>query len=360
MNNLKVLFLSTWFENPYKSLLSSNLENQKVQIKMSRVSSFFLLQIMREGKPDILHFHALPVPVIWRKPVAQFLKLCFLRIQIIILHFLGTKVVWTAHEWHGKIGLRSVCHTPTLFANFFDKSIDAIITHCETTKQDITATWQLKQKNKIFVVPHGNYIDWYENKIEPLEARKALGIPEKNLVFLLFGNIYGYKGVLETIDAFKNLPQEKVSLLIAGSLKEEELEKPIKDKIQGYENILFVPQSIPDNEVQIYMNACDCVVVPYKVFTTSGVANLAMSFGRVCIAPNVGFFSNILDKSGSFLYNSNHKKGLLKAMESSLENKINLPQMGGHNLELAKQWNWKYVAQETLKVYQSCMLINNT
>ena len=359
MNNLKVLFLSTWFDNPYKSLLISNLESQKVQVKISRVSSLFLLQIIRRGKPDLLHFHALPVPVLWRKPVAQFLKLCLFRIQILILHFLGTKVVWTAHEWHSKIEFRSVCHTPTLFANFFNKSIDAIITHCETTKQDITATWQLEQKDKIFVVPHGNYIDWYENKIERVDARKSLDIPVNNLVFLLFGNIYPYKGILETIEAFKYLPQEKISLLIAGRAKDEQLLDLIKNSIKGYDNIVCVPERIPDDDVQIYMNACDCVILPYQVFTTSGVAILAMSFGRVCIAPNVGFFNDILDSSGSFLYDSNHKNGLLQAMKNSLENKINLPKMGAHNLALAKQWNWKYVAQETLKVYQSCILINN-
>ena len=76
----------------------------------------------------------------------------------------------------------------------------------------------------------------------------------------------------------------------------------INTEVESVDNILLVAARIADPEIQIYMNACDCVIMPYKTFTTSGVAVLAMSFGRVCIAPNVGFFADILDSENAYLY----------------------------------------------------------
>jgi glycosyltransferase involved in cell wall biosynthesis len=80
-----------------------------------------------------------------------------------------------------------------------------------------------------------------------------------------------------------------------------------------------------------------------------------MSFGRACIAPNVGFFSDVLDEFGAILYDSTHPEGLLFAMKDAIEKKNNLLEMGKHNFELAEQWNWNYVAEETLKIYQHCL-----
>jgi len=45
---------------------------------------------------------------------------------------------------------------------------------------------------------------------------------------------------------------------------------------------------IPDNDIQIYMNAADIIVLPYLDILNSGVAILAMSFGKPVIAPRTG------------------------------------------------------------------------
>ena len=42
-------------------------------------------------------------------------------------------------------------------------------------------------------------------------------------------------------------------------------------------------------------------------------------------------------------------------MKCAVENKNNLGEMGQHNLKLAEQWNWDYVAKETFNIYQRCL-----
>ncbi|MBA3921476.1 MAG: glycosyltransferase family 4 protein, partial [Nostocaceae cyanobacterium] len=260
------------------------------------------------------------------------------------------KVVWTVHEFNdpklyggGKI--------PPISARILGRFFNAIITHCDSIKSEITKLFSLSDEDKVVVIPHGNYISCYENNLSRLQSREALGIPSESLVFLFFGSIYRYKGILETIKAFKSLQNNDVYLVIAGDVKEHDLKQVITDEIDDSKQILFLPQIVPNSKIQLYMNACDSVIVPYKEFTTSGVIILAMSYGRVCIAPNLGFFSDVLDDSRAFLYDSTNEQGLLQAMKLAIENKERLLEMGDRNLKLAEEWNWDYVAEKTLNVY---------
>lgn len=355
MKNLRIVFLSNWLGNPYKTLLSEHLLTQKAKVTEYLVTrSFFLPLIFQDNKPDIVHVHLLHEFIVHRNPLWQWMKFFLFIIQISLLKIIGMKVVWTVHEWKDKLSFKKD-NIPLQHRVILGKIFDAIITHCYTTQQEIIQAFNLENQDKVFIVTHGNYIGIYENNISKLKSRKALGIPAENLVLLLFGGIYRYKGILETIDAFKHLQQDGISLLIAGKPYEDQLEEVIQDKIQECKNILFLPERVPDDEIQIYMNACDCVLVPYQVFTTSGVAILAMSFGRACIAPQIGFFNDVLDEAGAILYDSTDEEGLLEAMKFAIAKKNQLWEMGKYNLKVAEQWNWDYVGEETFKIYQRCL-----
>jgi beta-1,4-mannosyltransferase len=360
-----VVFISDWLGNPYKKLLIHSLNSKGVEVKeyLAQVENvfgriFFLPLVLRQGKFDILHFHTLYPFIIGKNAFSRLIKLLIFITQIFILNLLGVKVVWTVHEWHDKMNDNQKKISATQSA-VIGRFIHAIITHCETTKNEIARAFKLENKNKVFVIPHGNYIGAYENKLSKIEARKVLGIPLESLAFLIFGGIYRYKGVLEAIEAFKKLQEPKTYLLIAGKCYETQLEETILEKIQGYENILFFHKVIPNDEIQIYINASDSFVLPYKVFTTSGVTILGMSYGRACIAPNIGFFHDSLDEYGSFLYNSNCEDGLLQAMQWTIDNKFKLSEMGKHNLTIAEKWDWNYVSDKTLNVYEQCLIIKD-
>lgn len=354
MKNLKVIFFSDWKSNPYKDQLIYNLGIHGAQVEEYTWSRFFLPRIFSFWKPDIIHFHTIHPFLISRSKFTRFFKLCFFGIQIFLLNLIGTKAVWTVHELNDKLSNDSANNISDFQALILGKLLSAIFTHCESTKDEIIQTFGLQNKNKVFVVPHGNYFGCYPNEISQAEARTKLKVPENNLVFLLFGGIYKYKGVLEAIDSFKGLSDDKVSLLIAGK-PEQGLKEIIEEKIKDTSNIICELSRIPDDDIQIYMNASDCVLVPYKVFTTSGIAILAMSFARVCIAPRIGFFQDMLDDSGSFLYDSNDEDGLLNAMQVAIEHKENISEMGKHNLKLAEQWDWKDIAEKTYHLYEYCL-----
>ncbi len=350
----KVIFISNWFDNPYKKLMIEHLNKQGMEIEEYQWSMFFISKIFKTERIDIIHFHTIHDFIVARNIFFMGIKFLIFISQIILLKLMNIKMVWTVHEWSDKIcdGKHDI---PQIYAAIIGYLFDGIITHCESTKEEIATALNLQHKDKVFVVYHGNYIEFYPNKITQAEARKTLNIPNENRVFLFFGGIYRSKGTLEAIASFKNLTQDKINLIIVGKPGEKGIKDTILETIEGYENILFVPQQVADEEVQIYLNACDCVLLPYKIFTTSGVALLAMSYEKVCIAPCTGFFKDILSDGGAFLYNSKEENGLFDAMKLALFNQEKLADMGKNNLEMAKQWNWDYVAEKTSKVYQYCL-----
>ena len=347
----RIVFLSNWFDNPYKKSLTSCLQKRGFTVSDYLWKYFFLPQVITPQIPDIVHLHTLHPFLIGKNFISRGLKLVLFISQVFILNLLGGKVIWTVHEWKNK--LKPNDNITPFQGRVIGYFFHGIITHCETTKQEIIQAFSLKNTSKVVVIPHGNYVDWYENKVSKEEAREKLGIGLNKNVFALFGNIYRYKGVLEAIDSFLKLPPEQAFLIIAGKVESQELEAEIKAKIAGCENILFLSQRIPDEEVQIYLNAADWVVFPYKVFTTSGVAILAMSFSCACIAPKVGFFQDVLDEYGAILYESSDEEGLRQAMESALVKSHEVESMGKYNFQLVKKWSWDYVTDETLKVYKS-------
>ena len=350
MNNLRVVFLSDWVVNPYKELLIKHLSLKGAIVNEYLWSTFFLFKVLRNGKVDILHLHTLHPFLLGKNIVTKILKLIIFVSQIAILRLLGTKTVWTVHEWSDKLSGGANNLSPSIAAvavSFFS----AVIVHCKTTKQELSKLLRLKS-HRVLVIPHGNYISYYENQITDSEARKILNLNSDGLIFVLFGNIYRYKGVLEAIEAFKILNSDRTSLIIAGKVSESGLEAEIKKTIGTNKDITFIPKRIADDEVQIYLNAADCILLPYTVYTTSGIAILGMSFGKVCLAPEIGFFRDVIDRQGGFLYQLPHQKGLVTAMNRALDNWEQLDAMGAYNLNRMKKWNWDYVAKLTINAYK--------
>ncbi|MDY6899510.1 MAG: glycosyltransferase family 4 protein [Cyanobacteriota bacterium] len=358
-SNLKVIFLPVFNQiNPYQQQLIKNLVNLGMRIEKGNVSNYLIPTILKQGKPDILHLHWLH-PLFIRSNLAKSLvRLTALIVELCILRIIGIKIVWTAHNIKNHdslyVQLDQIC------TKFIAKISHGIIAHSQTAKQEIIKQLNIKNHQKISVIPHGNYIGYYDNHISRTEAINKLNISHEKVVILLLGSIRENKGVLELIETFKKLNREEVELIVAGKSANKELEKTIKHQISANQNMKFIPGFVPDEEIQIYMNACDVVVFPYQEILTSGAVFLAMSFKKACIAPGQGCLGETLDNNGAFLYNSDCQNGLFQAMERAIKNNNQLISMGQHNFELAEKFDWSNIADMTLKVYRSCLTTEST
>lgn len=160
----------------------------------------------------------------------------------------------------------------------------AFVVHSATVKTQVIQVYHLSE-NKVFVIPHGVYDSYFQEYTQE-SARKELGIKEE-FVVLYFGMIRKYKGVPCLVQAFDKLPQEiarNSRLIIAGENwgDEEELETLIKASPYN-KQITFQPEFVPDSAVPKYFSAADVVALPYIRSAGSGVASLAMAFGKPII-----------------------------------------------------------------------------
>ncbi|MGF2036716.1 MAG: glycosyltransferase family 4 protein [Nostoc sp. CmiVER01] len=358
MEKIKSIFLPKTFVdgNPYITQLSDNLEKVGIELVLPGISSsttFFLPLVILREKADFIHLHWLD-PFFAYQNQFNILKLLVVVLQLVLLKLFGIKIIWTVHNLKNHESVNFIFDR--IYSIIVAELSNAIITHCQVAKEETVKQFSIRNKDKVFVVPHGNYIDFYENKIEKAAAREKLGLKDSNLVFLFLGSIRPYKGVFQLIDTFNQLHSEKIQLVIAGRvhLDNQEITDTLRQKIANDQRIKFFPGFVPNDEIQLYMNACDAVIFPYRDILTSGAVLLAMSFGKACIAPRKGCIGEVLDDAGAFLYQIDDQNGLINAINSAVKKHDELFLMGEHNLQLAKEYNWKYIAKMTADVYYHC------
>jgi glycosyltransferase involved in cell wall biosynthesis len=224
--------------------------------------------------------------------------------------------------------------------------------HGEAAARNLRERFELRPSQIVAIVPHGNYIDCYPNEIGCAEARGKLGLKSSDFVFLFFGMIRPYKGVTELVEAFRQLSASDTQLVIAGRPLNQKLEKEVRVLIGDSDRIHFNPAFIPDAEVQTFMNSSDVVVFPYRNILTSGAVVLAMSFGRACLAPELGTLTDVLDERGAILYEPGRPNALAESMILALERRDSLAEMGRHNQKKATTWRWRRIGSETAEVYR--------
>lgn len=198
--------------------------------------------------------------------------------------------------------------------------VDHILVHGEYAK-DIVCKQYGVTPEKVHIIPHGHYRGFYKNDIPPSEARQQLGIADDDHVFLFFGNIRAYKGLEELTESFLRLQKKhrNITLLIAGRGLDEEIHEYIKDKVSHSKKIIAHVKFIQDDDVQLYLNAADIMVLPYKNVLTSGAAILALSFMIPVIAPGIGLIPELIDENTGDLFDTYEE--MEKLMEASILNR---------------------------------------
>jgi beta-1,4-mannosyltransferase len=116
----------------------------------------------------------------------------------------------------------------------------------------------------------------------------TVAAPSCTLLFL--GLLRPYKGLEELLPAFRSLPDPDATLLIAGRPRPSDYAARLASQVASDPRVRWHPYFVPDAEVQLWMNAADAVVLPYRQITTSGAAMLAWSFGKPVIAPALPAF----------------------------------------------------------------------
>lgn len=188
-----------------------------------------------------------------------------------------------------------------IMGRFLVRRASLYVTHSESDRRLIASKYRIPDE-RVHVIPHGLY-DQYEAASKD-EARKKLGL-DGDYVILSFGLIRPYKGIPNLIRAFGELPgdiAQRSRLLIAGEIWEDR--EAVTQAIAGCkynERITLVDDYIPDDAIPLYFNASDIVVLPYLRASQSGVAHIAMAFGKPIVVSKVGGLEeSMADYAGTY------------------------------------------------------------
>lgn len=270
--------------------------------------------------------------------------------QLRLLHWLGVRLVWTVHNLGSHEGDRSPAEMAVHRLLF--ELCDAVICHCEAAAGSVAEAYELdpELRRRLHVIPHGNYIDVYPNTLSRAEARSRLGLPEGARVLLFIGAVRAYKGIEELLAAFRTLDEPNARLVVAGSPRRpSDAARVVAAAADPRVTVRL--EFIPEEDIQVLLNAADAVVLPFRDVLTSGSMALAMSFGKAVVAPRLGCLPDTLPADGGVLYDPNEPNGLANALRTALT--ADLEAMGARNLDRARELDWGPIAEATAQLYRA-------
>lgn len=169
-----------------------------------------------------------------------------------------------------------------------------------------------------------------------------LGLEGAKTVYLFMGHIKPYKGVEDFIESFKAIREDGVRLLVVGQPLDEETGSRIRAAAAGDQRIDLALHYIPDDSVQLYMNAADVVVFPLRKMHTSGSILLMMSFAKPVIAPAIASVPEYVGQDAGILFDPVDPDGLRKALVMARGQP--LEEMGRAGYEQVVHHGWREFA----------------
>lgn len=243
----------------------------------------------------------------------DYIKKC---IKIFLFLLFRKKVLWVVHnkQPHAKYSNDPSISLSIRLMKKLLRCSSRIIILCDETRtvlQDLCANSSVYE-NKIFKIPHPNYIDVYPSS-NSLQR-------ENGLNFLYIGQVNQYKNVDLLIDVFNELQDENVSLTIAGNCKDKNYTEQLQSSVTN-KNINCDFRFIPDNELIDYIDSSDILILPYSLESSlnSGTIFLAFSNKKTVVSPLIGTLKEY-GENNSFFYSyeykspSEHRKQLLSTI----------------------------------------------
>jgi len=354
IGRFKVVHLPVYSENQYQPLLMKRLAERGMQVIDGGGGGNFLRTALFRWRADLYHFHWLHPYLLRRGRLSSFLRATRFLLELVLIRLSGARIVWTVHNLVNHD--RRFPKIERIYSTIFAHVANGIVVHSDAGRLEIKKVYKLSERKPIAVIPQGSYVERYRNRAPRAESRARLGLPPDDFVFLFLGRIEPYKGVLDLIQAFGQLPGAS-HLLMAGRVSDSSLLTQLHHETRGQSRIKLDAGFVDDDELQTYFNAADVFVFPAREILHSSSVSLAMSFGLACIAPAIAGIKEMLGDHGGILYDPHDPTGLLTAMRSAIERRSELRVAGQRNLLRARDNNWSSAAERTAAFY--CQLIGD-
>jgi glycosyltransferase involved in cell wall biosynthesis len=321
--------------------------------KFYNLIRYYLLQIwfLISQKPRVVHFQWLDRKILVDRLVLPTMATLFGHTVVLTVHNINAAKRDNRDNALNRFTLRYLYNTAHL-----------LIVHTPQSKTELMKEFPVKE-SKIAIIKHGMNNRVMQRGISREEARMHFGLKSEEKVVLFFGNIDYYKGLDVLVDSLLLLPEEfrqNLKVLIAGNSKYPDYTGPVIEKTKSSELkdcVISRIGYIPDEEVEYYFTAADCIVLPYRNIYQSGVVFMAYTFGLPLLAADVGNFKNdVPEGKAGYLFESENMEDLAKTLLKFFESDMY------HNLDSTrkalKDWawenySWDVIGNDTKNAYKS-------
>ncbi|KAF0201987.1 MAG: glycosyl transferase group [Bacteroidetes bacterium] len=346
--------LFSGFENVnYVPVFKYYPRSASVAVKTINILRYYLLQFwfLVSHKPRIIHFQWLDRHIVIDRIILPAIARLF-----------GHKVVLTVHNINaGKRDNRDTSINRLTLRTLYRLS-NKLIVHTPQSKVELMNEFPVAE-SKIEVIKHGMNNRVAKKGTTTAQARLHFGLNEDDKVILFFGNIDYYKGLDILIESLLILNKDRncnYKVLIAGNSKSPEytaqvLEKAADPRLKGCIDAKI--QYIPDEDVELYFMASDCIVLPYRNIYQSGVIFMAYTFGLPLIVTDVGNFRNdVIEGKTGFLVKPEDPEDLAKIIADYF--KTDLYTELEKTREEIQNWawqnySWEVIGSKTRELYLS-------
>lgn len=171
------------------------------------------------------------------------------------------------------------------------RSVDRVVVHTERERSDFVKAFGVRP-DRVVLAAHGEDFA-RRTRYDRAGARRSLGLPPDEHIFLTIGFIQPHKGFDRAVRAFAGLAAQGAQLHVVGSVRVEEpaylahlneLQALVSATAGAQLHTGFVSDELFDR----WLVAVDTVVLPYRAIWSSGVLERAALYGTPVIATQVG------------------------------------------------------------------------
>lgn len=333
-----VLFVQEQDKNKIREVITNNnVRIVPTAIHWHSVEEQVLFsRILKKENLDLMHFPYFSVPIFYS---GRFV----VTIHDLIIHHFATGEATTLPFplYHMKVNAYKYVIGKAA------KNAEKIIAVSHATKDEVVDHLRVSPE-KVVVTYEG---------VDPLISNSKFKISNFHYgkYFLHVGNVYPHKNTKRLVDAFEFVHDEDVKLIFAGKKDYfmDGLENYVKEKnISQVEFIGFVT----DEELSgLYKNAL-ATVVP-SLMEGFGLPVLeALANKSLVLASDIPSLREVGKDAVLYVDPLNITSLSAKMQHIAQENPKEFESLKVKGLQIVKQFNWHDMAEETLRVYESCVL----
>jgi len=231
-----------------------------------------------------------------------------------------------------------------ILTKYFFKPVHAFLTMSSEVMRDLRAITP-KPAVQLF---HPLY-DTYGSQMPRSEALRSLNLDPSHRYVMFFGFIRKYKGLDLLLEALADPKTEAadIHLIVAGEYYgDQDLYEGLIRTHELEKRVHLFTGFIPNNEVRRYFGASDCVVLPYRSATQSGITQTAFHFERGMVATRVGGLPEVVQDGVTGILCEPEPAAIAQALVRFFEPGI--PALEEHMKAAKKNYSWPVFTEKML------------